>query len=387
MMDRNKFHNEVQYHNRIHIGQITGVREDDGIIYVTLVSGAKHKMPIPVFGFSMPLISADEQTTLREGARASWMRYMPQVGDFVKVGYGLDNRPEVIGSATWGDLPDERAPQGQLGGYALISRARDRGDAGLNTFFKLRQGEWDMRSTGNAYIRGGRFGTLTLAGGGVVLLMKKEQEELMSRAGLYSFDSTGAKFVLGDVKRQLPTDFQPTQVMGSGKELDLDVSHQAAPSPAPPNAYYRQRAGDLRDASGITEVSSASQPLRYQEQVFDGLPQVAQPVSYLREVDAQGNIAETQGSLATQHTVTGSPLAEFSRTGYLTMNYNAATSITIDSTRINLGATSASEPMLRGNAFNTYLTTTLSVQTAMGPSGPAIVGLVAGELSTKVFTD
>lgn len=51
--------------------------------------------------------------------------------------------------------------------------------------------------------------------------------------------------------------------------------------------------------------------------------------------------------------------------------------------KIELGA-GATEAVVLGDSLDTYLTTTLSVSTAMGPSGPAIVGLVGGELSTVV---
>ena len=376
---------ETQYHNRINVGQIVGVRPDDGIIQVRLTTGALHKMPIPVYGFSMPINDQDNQQ-LRAGTRASWVRYMPQVGDFVKVGFGPDNRPEVIAAATWGDLPSERGPPGQLGGYAQYSRARDRGVPGMETFYTLFPGEWDLRSSGNAYIRGGQFGTLFLAGGGVTLSLQKEQEELNARAGLTKVDSTGAELRFGDVKRQTGTDFQETVVPGSGKEWLLQLSQQLAPAPALPNQFFTENAGDIRDSQGVIELSSAGNPLRLREQVFDGLPQTGQPIPYVRTVDSLGNVEEVLGSTATSHVITGSTIASFSRSGYLTLTYGAEQSISLQAPLINLGA-NASEPVVRGNALNTYLTTTLSVSTALGPSGPAIVGLVGGELSTVTFTE
>lgn len=376
---------EDQFHNRVNLGQITGVREDDGLITVRLTTGAIHKMPIPLMGFSMPILDSAGQV-LRSGARASWMRYMPQVGDYVKVAFGPDHRPEAIATATWGDLPSERGPLGQLGGYAQYSRARDRSEPGLETFYRLRQGEWDMRSSGNAYVRGGRFGTLTLAGGNQQILLRKEQEELNARVGLLKVESSGTCYRLGDVKRQLPGDFEERTVAGSAKELDELVASQEAPAPAPPLEFYQRRAGDLRDALGVVEVGVAA-PLRFQERVLDGLAQAGQPVPYVREVDASGNVTESLGATATRQTLTGSPITEFSREGYLSLNYQAATSITLDSARVALGSGGAAQPLVRGTDLNTYLTTRLSVPTALGPSGPATVGLVAGELSTTVFTD
>jgi hypothetical protein len=51
---------------------------------------------------------------------------------------------------------------------------------------------------------------------------------------------------------------------------------------------------------------------------------------------------------------------------------------------LRLGAMAAAQALVRGNAFSTWLTTQLSVQTAFGPSGPAVAGLTAAELSTVV---
>lgn len=376
---------ERQYHNRVYVGQITGVREDDGIITVRLTSGAIHKMPIPVYGFSPAVLDGDGNT-LRPGTQASWIRYMPQAGDYVKVAFGPDNRPEAIAAATWGDLPSERGPQGQLGGYAQISRARDRGVAGLETFYRLREGEWDMRSKGNAYIFGGRFGTLLLAGGGVQMRLQKEQEELNIRAGLTTLDSTGASFKLGDVKRQLPAQFQPTTVPGSAKELDLVVSQQASPSPTPPNAFYRLQAGDIRDGAGVIETG-VSAPLRLRETVLDGLAQTGQPVPLVREVDAAGNITEVQAEGATVNSVTGSSVAEYSRTNYLSMTFEAATSVTLSSARVNLGSANAAQQVPRGNDLVAQIQA-LTVSTSLGPSGtPINAAAFPGTLSAVTFTD
>jgi phage baseplate assembly protein V len=57
--------------------------------------------------------------------------------------------------------------------------------------------------------------------------------------------------------------------------------------------------------------------------------------------------------------------------------------ITLEASKINLGE-GATEAVVLGDKLSTWLTSTLSVSTAMGPSGPALAGLVTGELSSIV---
>lgn len=352
---------EKQFHNRTNIGQITGIREDDGLMTVRLTTGAIHRMPIPVLGFSPPVVGLDNQT-IRGGARSSWMRYMPQVGDFVKVAFGPDNRPEALGAATWGDLPSERGPQGQLGGYAQVSRARDRGEPGLATFYRLRQGEWDMRSSGNAYIRGGQFGTLYLAGGSQQLLLKKEQEEVDGRMGLLRLDSTGAQLRFGDVKRQAPGDFEEKVVSGTAKEWDLNLQVQSEPAPVPPTPYARIRYADIRDETGAPIDN-----LRLREELFEGggfpLPN-SSPV-YTRDVDNAGNVSE-DGDGARNVTVGGSH------------RVTSGGPHTVTAPQVRLGSSGASQAYVLGNAqlaeLQGYLQTVSLQMTAMAQ---AFTGLAA----------
>lgn len=360
-----QFRDEQQYHNRTYIGQIIGVREDDGLMTVRLTSGATHKMVIPITGMSGPVNDADGNL-LRSGARASWMRYMPQDHDYVKVAFGPDNRPEAVGYATWGDLESERGPLGNLGGYAFMTEMRKRNVPGMETFIKLRQGEWDMRSSGNAYIYGTRFGTLTLAGGGVQLNLQKEQSELNGRSGLYRFESLGSFIHFGDVKRQGLTDFQPVKVGGSGKEFDLQISEQT--TAATQDDYYRVRMGDLWDDTGDSQlVSDAGSNLRFREEVFDGGIQFpGSDPAYVREVDADGNVFEKLGSSATQQTLTGASVTEFSREGYLSLRYEASSSIDLVAPSINLGS-AALEPAIKGQTLVAALQA-LTVLTPVGPS-------------------
>ena len=389
------FRDEKQYHNRVLIGQIINIRPEDGIITVRVTTGATYKMVIPLMGLSGPIIDANGDV-VRTGARASWMRYMPQDHDIVKVGFGPDNRPEVIGYGTWGDMPTEKGPLGNLGGYSSMAQLRNANPSvGMEGFEPLRPGEWDMRSSGNAYIFGSKFGQLTLAGGGVNLQLVKDQSELNGRSGLYKLESVGASMRFGDTKRQIPGDFQETIPTGAAKEFDLKVSQTVAPSVN--NNYFRMRAGDIWDDTGTAQITSdAGANIRFREEAFAGTPLTN--TVYLREVDANGNVYETLGATATKQVLTGASLTEFSRTGYLSLDYSSSDSINFSSTEINLDGSatvnlvapsinlgdSGLEPAVKGQALFQWLSA-LTVNTPLGPSTPPLnIGAFPSVLSTVV---
>lgn len=323
---------ESAFNNRTVIGQILNLGPDEGLMTVRLTSGPILKMVIPLLGLSYPLSNRDGSGLLRPGTRASWMRYMPQFGDYVKVSFGLDGRPEAIGPASWGDLPSEAGLPGHLGGYAQLSRARDRGE--LGEFAALRPGEWDMRSSGGAYIKGSEFGTLTLAGGSVTMLLKREADEIDARAGLLRFRSTGCEMRLGDVKRTSAGGFQEEVVPGSSKELSLTVAEAGAPAPAPPTEYYTFKAGDIRDSGGMLWTSTAGAPLRLQEEVTG---------YYTRQVDTQG-VARTESS-GDQNIVSGSQ-------------------VNVEAPQVRLGSSGASQSFVLGDnmvgELQTFLGTTIA---------------------------
>lgn len=378
-----KVRDEAQNNNRVHIGQIYGVRPDDGLITVRLTTGGVYKMPIPLHGFSMPTFDA-QGNLIRSGFSGSWIRYMPQVYDYVKVAFGPDNRPEVVGYACWGDLPSERGPRGHLGGYAQFSRGRQEGVNGLDTFFRLNPGEWDLRSSGNAYVRGSQFGTLLLAGQGTQIELNGERDQFNARSGLFSLSGAGARLRLGQVKRTVPPSVQDEIVAGSGTEFDCQVGQDLIGGTR--FEWFRTRAGDLRDSLGVPEIGgpTGALPLVFKEEVYDGLlqtPSSAIPLS--REVDSSGNVSISYGGVLTnpapQVTITGAAAGSYAHTGFLNTR--------IDSTTVTLGSAGAAQPAVRGTELLTLLSA-LTVPTPLGPSGtPINAPNFPNFLSTKVFMD
>lgn len=360
---RQALHAETQNHNRTYIGEIRDVDPATGLALVRLTSGAPVTAVIPVGGLVPPLVDQDGNTR-RSAALMSWSRFMPDVGSYVKVTFGPDNRPEIIGAATWGELPERRGPPGHLGGYAALA------ELDVPT---LKPGEWDKRSAGNAYMHGRRNGTLFLAGGDQSVTLRRGQGRADVNAGLLYVTTPGSKLRFGKVKRVQPGDLIESDV--GGEEFLVEVSNSVAPG-APAQEFYRLHAGNLQE-----------DPLVFREEILDGQVQVGQARPYVREVDSSGNITEAQGEGATAHTITGSSVASFSRSGYRTLRYQAQASITLDSARVALGSASAGQPVPLGQALVDALQL-ITVPTALGPSGPPINrDAFPLALSNKVFVE
>lgn len=200
--------------NRVYIGQISSINTKRGTASVVIFDGlgtTRLNLELPWGGFSM------------NGHKSSWVRYMPQLrsrptsdtdhpgGDLVYVAFGPRGEARIVGYATIPGMYEGFVKAKTTNGSAV-----PRGD-----FADLRQGEWDMRSSGGAYIFGSRDGMLLLAAGPTVQArFDKPNNEARCEAGLWKVGGTGSFIKLGDVKRLLP---------GSFKEKDLSSLDTTAP--------------------------------------------------------------------------------------------------------------------------------------------------------------
>lgn len=393
---------EKQNLNRVHIAQIASVDTEHGTASVVVNGTAqKYNVAIPTLG-----LSAHSQ-------RSSWMRYMPQNLDYVKLGFGTDGRPEVLSMATWGDrysVSDAKnsgtaadGPGGAryIGGYAQVQSLANAGKGQLRDFVPLRQGEWDFRSSGNAYIHGSDQGRLLLAGGPSKIEIRKTRNEIESRTGLTVIgDGEGTALRLGDVKRKLlPTDFNESVVLTppSTKEYDVTVSTGGLL----PLSLYQARIGDVRDSLGQIELSPApiSAPVRARYSYYDA---TGLATGLEGTVDILGNVVFTHGagalsglsltgltgSLTTQYlstSMTSTTTAEMHALGTATVEGDVAARILssalveLDATFIRLGV-GAIEPAIKGLIHTTLFGIFASAcATAFG----TIAGLEGGPTSVK----
>lgn len=259
---------------RVHIGQVTTVNTKAGTMKVAL-RGTQLDVTVPI------------PTTLHMGrATSAWQRYMPTELDFVLIAFDAVDQAVVVGNYVWGasELASsaDAIPQ-YIGGYAAAADAKAAGVAGFREFVELKRGEWDMRSSGGAYMHGSAGGVLSLYAGTTAWRLRKSDNEIQGEGGLVRTVSDSSVLRFGDVKRKLlPTDFSETKIVGSNKEYSVHVS-QALPGGAE-LPVYDFVAGDVRDGLGLPVPAAPIGPAVVKETVSAGVTAV-----YTRSVDAAGN--------------------------------------------------------------------------------------------------
>lgn len=385
---------EWQTLNRIYLFQITAVLAEQGRVHATCIDGLirrEENLELPWGGFSL------------SRNRSAWMRFMPSVGDLVLVDYGPHSEPRIVSYAL--------AP----GAYERIIAARDVGphtavvngeavnwNPALRSLVHLKEGEWDMRSSGEAYISGDSAGNLTLAGGGRTgLILSKKENDLRASAGLHVFDAEGSYQRLGLVKRKLtPISFKDTTLLAPLMILDPIVNEWAVHIESPPTdpvtgltlpapgtsfLVYDEQAGTVRSSAGVPESSSLGLPLRRRSRVYDIGTTTAQTIptmAYESSVDALGNTQVSLGLAATSAKVVAAPT--------LAASISCGT-MQVDALQIGLGTDpldlTSQRALLGTDTLKALATFTSTVSAACataqglvgaGPHVPSLSALLAG---------
>jgi hypothetical protein len=168
---------------RIQRGTITSVDPDNGVVTVEMEStpGTRTGVTIPLHFFSF-----DPANPLS----AAWMRYMPQLNDVVKIGFDSNGTTRIVGY----DTPS----------YSDVNTMSANTNFGWTT---LQPGEWDLKSVGNAFVKGDRTGLLYLAGGTQSIGISKQNREIDIKTNTLKTSSGASNFRSGVVKRS-PVQFQ-----------------------------------------------------------------------------------------------------------------------------------------------------------------------------------
>lgn len=380
---------EWAYKSRTYYAQITDVDKVNGTVRL-IVEGThdakKANLPLGALYYN--------------GINSSWQRHMPTPGSVVNVTYGPRNELKIVNYVAYGsDLTPaaDGSNAAQIGGYGTLAKYAGDNTNSMQIFRTLDYGEFDLRSAGGAGYYFSKGGHATLNAGNISLDLDKNQGYLRGSAGLHRFGSDGTEVRFGDVKRLLPFTFSetgvvlpppapptPSLIINPGaptvpKEWSVTVAKVLVPG-ATPLTLYQEIAGDVRDGLGAPELMIATTtPLRYRKTLY-GMDGVL-PIFDVK-VDALGNCAVVQSltaslkgidvSMATNPFTLSALSVGVTATATVNIQANATTDIGgIAGVNINAGG-AADAHMMRAEDFATWLTSKLSVQTAFGPSGPAV---------------
>lgn len=326
------------FHTRTQVGQVTTVKEAEGIVSISIEPNADESQAvIPLLGLSV------------RGTKSSWGRYMPDRGALIKCAYGPDDSIQPISYGVWGShIRTGESEEGdgvflpEIGGYSQLRDLEQKNTPGLNTFRQLKCGEWDFRSSGNAYFHLSNQGHVLLTGGLASINLDKNRYEAIHESGLIIHGSEGTISKLGDVKRLLNpiTDSSETVIDTATKEYLLKVN---VPSPVSEIKMVDVRAGDVR-GDGLSAFSpslgplvtdpvlntpSTPVPLRYRAITYDVTGQLER---FKAEVDLEGHLEINHNFAPSPKGIRLSGLAGNLQTEYLKTNINSLTTTNIDAT-------------------------------------------------------
>lgn len=315
------------YHSRLYLGQVTAVNAEAGTAEVYIMD-LREVRPA--------LIPLGALTYLGEAGGSSWMRYMPERGAIVVVGYGVRNQLFILSYASFGasDGRDVSVDQAALSGYRELTRLAARREGGLARWRTLKSGEFDFRSSGGAALFLGADGTAILEGRGTALRLDGQRQGLeFTSEGFAAFKGNGYDLRCGGVQRDAAVPTPPLAL------VDAPIAPNPAsapwpaeyhvlvgtllPGPAPvPVVLGEVHIGDLRDAQGAPIFAATGFPARSRTRLLNktGIDLPANEL-LISEVDVQGNVNIRHGAGATPNlgTTVAMPLAP------LTASFKSAT--------------------------------------------------------------
>lgn len=233
----NGLRDHARYHSRIVRGQLQSVVPENGTAQVaTLEIIGVREITIPPLWFSA------------SGRKSAWGRFMPLGNEHVHVGYRNDDTPVVLGY--------DMKKSGLGEGYDDLRKLNESRTVGYASFRKLKLGEFDFKSSGDAYIHGSNQGTLYLSGGQAFIRLDKQSYKIDSKASTYSQLAETSNIKFGTVFRKLlPTDVTESPVsMGIFKEFLVDVNLAVA-GVASPRSKAKLHFGDIVDLTNALELS------------------------------------------------------------------------------------------------------------------------------------
>ena len=385
---RDRDHNML--FSAIHRARVTNVFVEKGMVEVTLENVAySAQVMMPLIGLSAPpkLVTTTSPTEppRADFKSASWGRYIPQVGDLLLVGFGSN-----------GDLY-------ALGYHAIYYKGFDLADIaeedtggigwGETSAKTMKPGDWDFRSASNSTLYLGQ--KASIASGQNSVDINQPTDDVTITTPLLIGSLGTSKLLYGKVERfVLPTDDEPKAIPSSrggktAQEATIKIRWDGGPTDGQELATWSM--GDVIDDDSTTAAirlsnASSPQPVR---RYFNCADNTGYINAYTEMVDAGGNY-EVSSDLGTEFkwdtllaTWEISNLStSFTSTDSIDLNSNTFVNITgtsgvvLDSSAtIQFGGTSASEPMVLGlkwQSFISALLTAISTHIHTTPAGTAV---------------
>jgi hypothetical protein len=392
----------------IHEARVDEIHLDKGTISITLIHAHYvDEIEMPVIGLSTSLPVGNTETSVDAYGRASWGRYIPQVGDILRVGFSSNGKAFALGYG---------APFYPLFDYA--DRAREsRGGIGWGETSgrDIQPGDWDFKSSrGTSFYMGNKA---KLACGALSYTLDKPANKIIQSSALNSVRAGHSYCNFGEVRRiVLPMAgegetniFSARPTVGIipfdvGKEFNVSVRWKGT-LPLPSGTEIAGfSVGDVIDDSipaPILMKSTGGGDVKWYRNVQDKTGFLS---AFSEKIDDLGNyeVLDLAGPMFTWTTTAASWTITNTNTTITssgTMTFNATTSYSVTSATINmtgmvnLGAATATDFIIKGTTFkaalDAYLINLNSIYTEIGILSGAASGACTGALLPLAgfFTD
>jgi hypothetical protein len=204
--------------------------------------------------------------------------------------YRNDDSAVVVGyDATANEDPDKV-------GWPIFKRFADEGKSAFAVFRELKPGEYDFKSSGDAYIHGSSGGTLLLSGGQAFIKLDKQSYRHSAKAAEYNFTSEASELRVGTVfRKELPTDATESPLaQGIYKEFLLDLNQALPTGEGAPQSKVKIHLGDIIETpANIPEIGPKGAPLRARISLGDAGNALEM---FKIEIDQMGNVVWEQAN-------------------------------------------------------------------------------------------
>ena len=360
---------EASFFRHVHRARITDVHVDKGTINVQFERlDFGREITIPFMGLSIPPQTSE---TDKNYLRASWGRYIPQVGDIVLVAFGPDGAPYALGYHT--------ISYESFDFFDLVNDSRGGigwGDSSGRTM--LKPGDWDWRSARGSALYLGDRASLSAGPHGISINKPTADITTATTLAIGKF-GTGTETRQGGARRRvLPTDTNETDIYNSTGAVAQEVNYSVKIGPIPGGTEIaRESFGDVIDETTFQPMLGESgQFVRRFTLLKDisGLLDV-----FTQKIDTGGNsVTEAQTAikfswntpvaawdvknLSTK--IESTSTIDIKATGVMTLEATGAAtlkssaSVTLEAPSISLGQ-AASEPVLKGQTLMNAMSTLL----------------------------
>jgi hypothetical protein len=352
---------ESSFFFTIHRARVNSVNLDNGTVSVAIDGyGLEMETSFPLLGFSYPPKSSKSDE--KNYKRTSWGRYIPQIGDFLLVGFNSNGELYSLGytSAYYKGVSEYDERYDDKGGFRW----------GSNSGRRLQQGDWDFKSSRDCYFY---LGNKSILGSGPLnTVWDKGVDTITTMGGLVKeIVGDGSMTLKGVAKRKkLPTDEEDSPVisikrgpLSSAQEITNIVNYSIAGVPV---ELARHSIGEVIDETLKLVKFNPIVPLcdvRLEECIYGPTGNLVPVPVYTRMVDSGGN--ESVEALSSTMSQWLTPFCAWTITNSSTTITSTTTfaitspSVTVTSSNIMLGGPAVSPVMKHiefSAAFNTFLT-------------------------------